>query len=607
MAKFILVDHSLRGLGSHHYEYALHVLRAARRAGLDPILATNEAFHATMPERWPVHAVFKYDTYNKYTYFASLDHLSPDGHWMLRPQAPWQWFVNRTERHERAMSFSADMAKLFGRVTLEPGDHVFVPTMSEIDFDGLTRFLVSDSRTRDVHWHLQFHYPIYAGREPDYQRQEWRVDRVRRVFIDGLQRVASHRMHFYTTTETLTQQHNRMRVAAFETLPYPANAIFQLPARRDENPRPLKVAYHGDARWEKGYQHLPEIVHKLWSNCVETGDVKFVLQSNFPFTLPAHGRDEPIVKAHADLAQLPHDMIQLPNTPLDTEAYAKQVLNTDVALMLYDPNRYPARCSGALVETLSAGIPVIVSAGTWLADQLNEVNHAYYVQLRKTMTVIKTIEGDKLFWHADESHLDSPLRKAAKKVVDYHKPDNRDLAVGACQVPEGSSRLMVSFCWPEELARRHHGASVLIEAEFFDAQRQPTGDWPTLVPEARPGEPGIALIPLPDDAALVRLSWCSPYEPQGIDPADMKWQFLGPGKDGNRYTPLGVVGLIAARPDQAAELLHDMVRNYAHYRQTAVEFAGDWIKYHNPDRIIRELVGAFESSVSRPRGMALAN
>ncbi len=45
--------------------------------------------------------------------------------------------------------------------------------------------------------------------------------------------------------------------------------------------------------------------------------------------------------------------------------------------MLYDPTRYYARCSGVLLEMLCAGVPVLVPAGGWLADQIEDTNQRY--------------------------------------------------------------------------------------------------------------------------------------------------------------------------------------------------------------------------------------
>ena len=42
MPKLYLIDHSLKGVGGHHFEYAVQVLEAAERAGYEPILAVSE-------------------------------------------------------------------------------------------------------------------------------------------------------------------------------------------------------------------------------------------------------------------------------------------------------------------------------------------------------------------------------------------------------------------------------------------------------------------------------------------------------------------------------------------------------------------------------------
>ncbi|MFQ5412007.1 MAG: hypothetical protein ACE5EC_06905, partial [Phycisphaerae bacterium] len=44
--RFILIDHSIKGFGGHHYEYAVHVLQAARDLGFEPVLVVNRAFQS---------------------------------------------------------------------------------------------------------------------------------------------------------------------------------------------------------------------------------------------------------------------------------------------------------------------------------------------------------------------------------------------------------------------------------------------------------------------------------------------------------------------------------------------------------------------------------
>ena len=64
MPQFVLIDHSLRSVGGHHYEYAVHVLREAETAGFEIVLATHRRFqdHSHLPATWQVLPVFPYHT-----------------------------------------------------------------------------------------------------------------------------------------------------------------------------------------------------------------------------------------------------------------------------------------------------------------------------------------------------------------------------------------------------------------------------------------------------------------------------------------------------------------------------------------------------------------
>src|SRR5688572_26061753 len=73
MSRFVLIDHSLKGVGGHHFEYATHVLAAARRAGFEAILATHRKFSpsAARLADCPVHPLFRQTTYGADTLFRS--------------------------------------------------------------------------------------------------------------------------------------------------------------------------------------------------------------------------------------------------------------------------------------------------------------------------------------------------------------------------------------------------------------------------------------------------------------------------------------------------------------------------------------------------------
>jgi len=62
--KFILIDQSISSVAGHHYEYAVHVLEAAQRAGFEPYLATNRRFPQE-EERRGDHTMPQTETHNE--------------------------------------------------------------------------------------------------------------------------------------------------------------------------------------------------------------------------------------------------------------------------------------------------------------------------------------------------------------------------------------------------------------------------------------------------------------------------------------------------------------------------------------------------------------
>ena len=108
-----------------------------------------------------------------------------------------------------------------------------------------------------------------------------------------------------------------------------------------------------------------------------------------------------------------------------------------------------------------------------------------------------------------------------------------------------------------------------------------------------PGATGrwsTALIRLPPNAAAVGIEWQNAYGRQPIEFRDAELCFVAPDSRSDRPTPRGTVGLVAADPEQAAELLIDLIENYPHYRRTAAQFARSWTALHNPDRVVAELL-----------------
>jgi glycosyltransferase involved in cell wall biosynthesis len=127
--------------------------------------------------------------------------------------------------------------------------------------------------------------------------------------------------------------------------------------RIDNRSDAMTVAYVGGARLERGALLIPEIV----TRCRPLG-VRFSIQLTDASTI-SFGTDS--LKA---LSGLPG--VELHVGPLPREAYNDWVARS-VLLLPYDRDSYRWRSSGVYFEAKCFGSPVIVPAGTWMAEDVN--------------------------------------------------------------------------------------------------------------------------------------------------------------------------------------------------------------------------------------------
>jgi hypothetical protein len=548
MSRFILIDHSLKGVGGHHFEYATHVLEAARRRGFEVILAANRRFRPDGPALpgCAVYPIFRYTTYSDATLYHSS--RSGDTSSLARRASGWIRGLSRPwNRAARIRGFYSGLCRLFRHVPLESGDQVFIPTLSELDLLGLSQFLASDERARRADWHLQFHYNIFDGREPDFAAQKDRLDAMRSVFAAAWDRLRGHRMTCYNTTAQLTAQYDRLGVTKFRTLPYPVNPAFHEPRAPRAAGGPLRVTSAGAIRAEKGCADLADVLRQGWPDLFATGRVQLVVQSNkswfkLPLPGPVQGALEPVLYA-------PH--------PLDPRAYVELLRHADIGLLLYDSDRYYSRCSGVLVEMLSMGVPVIVSAGCWMADQIAP---AIQRHIRRLVATLPTVSRE-------------PIQNA----------------MAAIDVPGGSSELVLTTQWDA-------GASAGIYARFDVECQNETGkpihrSAMTVGRRAGDNESSI-MAHVASGTRKIQIFWRNAYHDAPLPATNVEARFLGASHAGDGSHPLGAVGLIAADVSQVGDLLRDMVRHWPHYRDTAAEFASSWRAFHHANRIVSILTDA---------------
>lgn len=551
MSKFFLLDHSLKSVGGHHFDYAFHVATAAEQAGMKPILGTHVRFRErdSLPSQWPVVAVFPHTTYSRHAIYSAGGgtggKLGPAESATRSLQNPLNWVRDTYDQFDRARQlkqFANACRQVFAAHPLQSGDQVFVPTLSEFDLQGLVDFLASDSSTQLADWHLQFHFNVFDGREPDYDSQQDRLMALRTTFRETLARVSRHRLHFYNTSDPLTKQYEKLNVANFESLAYPINPAFfgAKPAKRAGTP--IQIACAGAIREEKGQRELAQVVADLWEEGFQTGKLQLVVQSNKSrFRLPLPGAPdagvEPIIYA---------------KHPLSVTEYVDFIRGADIGLLMYDAQRYYVRRAGVLGELMAAGVPVIAPAGCWLSDQIEGVNRKHREQLPWSM-----------------------------KVVDEQSPAiAKSVEVAASTA---ATNLLVSFATPD--AADGTFASVrLTQADISGRETKLT----RVVRCESSGQAVSAVFPAFGSAASCRIKFNNAFGDSPLNLRNLRLRQLASAT--GKAAPCGGIGLSFANRGEIPQLLRDMAANLSHYQTSAQNHAPHWFAQHDPKATLQQLL-----------------
>lgn len=202
-----------------------------------------------------------------------------------------------------------------------------------------------------------------------------------RLFLPRLARLGA-RLVLVTDSEHLRREYAGITAHPVHVLPIPNPPTVRKARRRD--PGPLKIVSVGRASFEKGIQFLPGIMREVRRAGVA---------SVFSIHVYSHASEDPTayepVRAaiRAEMAEGDH----LIEAPLASAQYRRELELADVALLLFEPNRYRHQTSGVLIDVLAAGGFPVVSEGTWLADMVREAGHGAVVPIDGSTDVAEAV------------------------------------------------------------------------------------------------------------------------------------------------------------------------------------------------------------------------
>ncbi len=554
--RLIIVDPSLQRSGGHNLDYDRQLLRQASHESRQVTLVTHRGLPRSLADslQWPVLRLFRDSLYRQWNWPPTA---GPGIVGRLGAVLADAW--NRRCAQRRRRRFIADCGRLVRTVPLQDADTVFLPMLSLAQLDALLSFLQRHDATRAQTWLVQLHYA------PQAQAADRGIDP--RDIQRRLDRLPQHRIHCFATTASLAARYRNAGLHGVVDLPYPVDP--KLTPVTSMKPPPFCLVIAGHLRREKGRDQLRTLLRALWPASGNGPDVGVLLQGNrsrIRTLLPPDLQRR--MKRHSPGLSPAGGTLAVAEHPLSTQAYRQHIRQAHIGLMLYDPQAYRVRCSGVLSEFLSAGIPVVVPAGSWLSEQLAEAQYHHHRMLLEGPLALPWVEL-------------SPTRST------------NSLAVEA-ELPAQCGELLLLLNGQGD---RLPGTPVELTLEWLGTDPEPAAVQLILSPGA--GDDLSALLRPPASATGLCLRRTSPR----LGHRDLR-MFALTGKHGPAL-PLGAVGLAATDPVHAADCLREITAHYEHYRASAREFSRHWRARHSPQALLAALDRASQP-VSSPRDNILA-
>ena len=140
---------------------------------------------------------------------------------------------------------------------------------------------------------------------------------------------------------------------------------------------PMVVSFVGGARLDRGADLIADVVRQ----CTGSG-VRFFIQSQ-------RGRDTTIDELGlAALSGLPH--VRVHEGPLERPDYFREMANS-VVLLPYQPHQYRWRDSGVYHEAMFLDAPVLVTAGTWMAEEVTSLGNGLVIEDHSAAAIVDSI------------------------------------------------------------------------------------------------------------------------------------------------------------------------------------------------------------------------
>jgi hypothetical protein len=175
---------------------------------------------------------------------------------------------------------------------------------------------------------------------------------------------------------------------------------------------PLVVSYLAGARSERGASLIPGVVEQ----CSPMG-VRFLIQA-----VDAAGRTAGVTSLKSLSS---HPAVRFHEGALPREEYNDWIAQS-VVLLPYSAHRYQSRQSGVYLEAKSLGAPVIVPAGTWMAEEVRHLGNGVVFDEYTAHSIAGCIKRA-------QTELGALRARAAACAVEHQREHGSDRCVDAIE------------------------------------------------------------------------------------------------------------------------------------------------------------------------------
>ncbi|WP_377806285.1 hypothetical protein ABNQ38_06275 (plasmid) [Azospirillum sp. A29] len=235
----------------------------------------------------------------------------------------------------------------------------------------------------------------------------------------------------------------------------------------------LAGGYLGDARLEKGFHLIPAAIDQLDRDYVAQGLLRFQLQSYVTQARP----ELKILQALEHLRSMNRSAVRTLPRPLSMPEYNELLNRSDFVLIPYTRLNYTARSSGIFTEALAAGKPVIVPAGTWMSEIVDQASYAFHAASIKPNNIVSEQNCLQAFpWRTLSNEGDLPADRAVSSQSVWIS--RHQTTYIQSPVPAGCTHVWLSFGHESPFHDSHTRVVVaLLRDEWDDGNVRSTELW----------------------------------------------------------------------------------------------------------------------------------